>query len=147
MEIQVILLSLCVTLVASIDLGPYIRIAQCRSQCLRQFSVDGTCDSFANEEEAVCSEVNIFTQISSASSSALLLFFLRAWNLLSIKVLDEFREKKINWVNNYLILVALLEKDAWTRLGPISETFLKPLELIGSNDLSEMDSVIFFWKD
>lgn len=59
MEIQLILMSLlCVTLVASIDLGPYIRIAQCRSQCLRQYSVDGTCDVLSSSDEYLCREVN-----------------------------------------------------------------------------------------
>ncbi|XP_043461540.1 uncharacterized protein LOC122498061 [Leptopilina heterotoma] len=56
MEIQLILLSLCVTLAASIDLGPYIRIAQCRSQCLRQYSVDGTCDVLSSSDEYLCRE-------------------------------------------------------------------------------------------
>ncbi|KAK2582470.1 hypothetical protein KPH14_004776 [Odynerus spinipes] len=51
-----IILSLCANLVSSFDLGPVVRIAQCRSQCLRKHSTDGTCDWFSSRRETVCSE-------------------------------------------------------------------------------------------
>lgn len=47
----------CITLVIGFDLGPMVRIGQCRSECLRRHSVDGSCDWYSNRGETVCSEV------------------------------------------------------------------------------------------
>ncbi|KAF7992392.1 hypothetical protein HCN44_001717 [Aphidius gifuensis] len=38
------------------DLGPLVRIAQCRVQCIENHSTDGTCDWYANRAETLCSE-------------------------------------------------------------------------------------------
>ncbi|XP_035739616.1 uncharacterized protein LOC118449309 [Vespa mandarinia] len=51
-----IILSLCASLVNCLDLGPVVRIAQCRSQCLKRYSTDGTCDWFSSRPENICSE-------------------------------------------------------------------------------------------
>ncbi|XP_043287579.1 uncharacterized protein [Venturia canescens] len=51
-----VVLSLCASFVASFDLGPIVRIGQCRMQCLRKHSLDGTCDWYSNRGETVCSE-------------------------------------------------------------------------------------------
>ncbi|XP_034942874.1 uncharacterized protein [Chelonus insularis] len=46
----------CMRIAAAFDLGPLIRIAQCRIQCLKKHSADGTCDWYYNRGESVCSE-------------------------------------------------------------------------------------------
>ncbi|XP_014603457.1 PREDICTED: uncharacterized protein LOC106786506 [Polistes canadensis] len=51
-----IILSLCGCLADCIDLGPFIRIAQCRSQCLQKFRTDETYDWFPGRQENPCAE-------------------------------------------------------------------------------------------
>ncbi|XP_029037412.2 uncharacterized protein LOC114873345 [Osmia bicornis bicornis] len=45
----------CTTMVTSFDLGPIIRIAQCRSQCLRKHTTDGVCDWYSGQQQTSCS--------------------------------------------------------------------------------------------
>ncbi|KAG8034952.1 hypothetical protein G9C98_008028 [Cotesia typhae] len=45
-----------VTMVQSFDLGPLLRIAHCRIQCIKEHSIDGTCDWYSNRSETLCSE-------------------------------------------------------------------------------------------
>ncbi|CAL7939748.1 unnamed protein product [Xylocopa violacea] len=40
----------CATLVTGFDLGPIVRIAQCRSQCLRKHTAEGTCDWYTGPQ-------------------------------------------------------------------------------------------------
>lgn len=40
-----IFLAWCSTLATGFDLGPIVRTAQCRSQCLKQHTADGSCDN------------------------------------------------------------------------------------------------------
>ncbi|XP_071859510.1 uncharacterized protein [Bombus fervidus] len=43
------------TLVTGFDLGPIVRIAQCRSQCLKNHTADGTCDWYTGQQQTTCS--------------------------------------------------------------------------------------------
>ncbi|KZC06058.1 hypothetical protein WN55_07144 [Dufourea novaeangliae] len=45
----------CIAYVTSFDLGPIIRTAQCRSQCLRKHTVDGNCDWYSGQQQTTCS--------------------------------------------------------------------------------------------
>ncbi|XP_063976112.1 uncharacterized protein LOC135162002 [Diachasmimorpha longicaudata] len=45
-----------VALGESFDLGPIVRIAQCRMQCIKKHSADGSCDLYLNPAETVCYE-------------------------------------------------------------------------------------------
>ncbi|XP_053997362.1 uncharacterized protein LOC128886466 [Hylaeus anthracinus] len=57
MEISWFLLfTWCVALVRGFDLGPIVRIAQCRSQCLRKHTVDGICDWYTGHQQTSCSK-------------------------------------------------------------------------------------------
>ncbi|XP_015119906.1 uncharacterized protein LOC107043106 [Diachasma alloeum] len=47
---------LCIALGESFDLGPIVRIAQCRMQCMKKHSTDGSCDWYTNRAETVCNE-------------------------------------------------------------------------------------------
>ncbi|KAK0082431.1 hypothetical protein PV325_010400, partial [Microctonus aethiopoides] len=49
-----VFLVLCVAFAASLDLGPYIRIAQCRSQCIKANNVDGDCEWELNRNKTTC---------------------------------------------------------------------------------------------
>lgn len=55
----------CTTqLVTGFDLGPVVRIAQCRSQCLRKHTSDGICDWYSEQQQqTTCSMVshNLFS--------------------------------------------------------------------------------------
>lgn len=42
----------------SLNLGPSVRIAQCRAECLRNHSNDGSCDFLRSSREQLCSEVS-----------------------------------------------------------------------------------------
>lgn len=50
----------CTTqLVTGFDLGPVVRIAQCRSQCLRKHTSDGICDWYSEQQQqTTCSMVS-----------------------------------------------------------------------------------------
>ncbi|CAK9827697.1 hypothetical protein ANTRET_LOCUS5364 [Anthophora retusa] len=43
------------TMVTGFDLGPIIRVAQCRSQCLRKHTSDGNCDWYTGHQQTTCS--------------------------------------------------------------------------------------------
>ncbi|XP_076238219.1 uncharacterized protein LOC143181599 [Calliopsis andreniformis] len=45
----------CVAVASSFDLGPIIRVAQCRSQCLRKHTDDGICESYSGHQQTTCS--------------------------------------------------------------------------------------------
>lgn len=46
-------------LVTGFDLGPIVRIAQCRSQCLRKHTSDGICDWYSEQQQqTTCSMVS-----------------------------------------------------------------------------------------
>ncbi|XP_033202017.1 uncharacterized protein LOC117163640 [Bombus vancouverensis nearcticus] len=45
----------CTTFVTGFDLGPIVRIAQCRSQCLKKHTADGTCDWYTGQQQTTCS--------------------------------------------------------------------------------------------
>ncbi|KAK0163156.1 hypothetical protein PV327_006864 [Microctonus hyperodae] len=47
---------LCVAFAASLDLGPLIRIAQCRSQCVKANDIDGGCEWIENRNETICNQ-------------------------------------------------------------------------------------------
>ncbi|XP_014221446.1 uncharacterized protein LOC106648840 [Trichogramma pretiosum] len=48
-------LLLCAEAVSSLDLGPIVRVAQCRSQCLKRHSLDGSCEWWRHGETG-CNE-------------------------------------------------------------------------------------------
>lgn len=68
-----LLLSAATSLCSGFDLGPIVRIAQCRSQCLKAHSLDGSCEWWRHGETA-CSEVGV-----SSLSISLYLFLSFAW--------------------------------------------------------------------
>lgn len=43
----------------AMDLGPFVRMAQCKMQCIEEHSTDGTCDWYANPAETLCNDVSI----------------------------------------------------------------------------------------
>jgi hypothetical protein len=47
---------------ASFDLGPIVRVAQCRSQCLKKHSIDGSCEWWRHGETG-CNEVSVHAGI------------------------------------------------------------------------------------
>ncbi|XP_057329156.1 uncharacterized protein LOC130670001 [Microplitis mediator] len=49
-------LVVCVMVAESFDLGPMIRIARCRIQCIKKHSFDGTCNWYSNRSETTCNE-------------------------------------------------------------------------------------------
>uniref|UniRef100_A0ABD2WDQ9 Uncharacterized protein n=1 Tax=Trichogramma kaykai TaxID=54128 RepID=A0ABD2WDQ9_9HYME len=49
-------LLLCAEAVSSLDLGPIVRVAQCRSQCLKRHSLDGSCEWWRHGETG-CNEL------------------------------------------------------------------------------------------
>ncbi|XP_015179057.1 PREDICTED: uncharacterized protein LOC107067771 [Polistes dominula] len=51
-----IIFSLYGCLADCIDLGPFIRIGQCRSKCLLQYSLDGTCDFTSDQPKIMCQQ-------------------------------------------------------------------------------------------
>ncbi|XP_017877321.1 uncharacterized protein LOC108623378 [Ceratina calcarata] len=55
MKISWFLFLVYATVVSGFDLGPIIRLAQCRSQCLRKHTIDGNCDLYAGHQETTCS--------------------------------------------------------------------------------------------
>ncbi|XP_012150034.1 uncharacterized protein LOC105663734 [Megachile rotundata] len=55
MEILWFLFFWCLTTVTGFDLGPVIRIAQCRSQCLRKHTTEGVCDWYSGQQQTTCS--------------------------------------------------------------------------------------------
>ncbi|XP_076299524.1 uncharacterized protein LOC143218288 [Lasioglossum baleicum] len=55
MEIsRILFFTWCVGIAASFDLGPIVRIAQCRSQCLRKHTADGNCDWYSGHQQTTC---------------------------------------------------------------------------------------------
>ncbi|XP_076172570.1 uncharacterized protein LOC143149253 [Ptiloglossa arizonensis] len=56
MEISWLLfLTWCIVSINGFDLGPIVRIAQCRSQCLRKHTADGICDWYKGHQQTTCS--------------------------------------------------------------------------------------------
>ncbi|XP_003426842.1 uncharacterized protein LOC100678941 [Nasonia vitripennis] len=55
LRILALVLAVCAASAASFDLGPIVRIAQCRSQCLKRHSVDGSCE-WLRHGETGCNE-------------------------------------------------------------------------------------------
>uniref|UniRef100_A0A0C9PL18 TNC protein n=1 Tax=Fopius arisanus TaxID=64838 RepID=A0A0C9PL18_9HYME len=46
----------CVTMGQGFDLGPIVRIAQCKIMCIKTHSTDGTCDRSFNPAENICND-------------------------------------------------------------------------------------------